>query len=820
MFETFEHRSYLYVEKDYGNDGTSIYGTSLERLSFKSVASRKQWINKNPNKRLFECLNPTKEFLLDRYLENHEEKDFSQFPLRTHFCDIEIAIENEFPNPYDADYPINVITTYDSYKEMYFSFVVDNGENEFISTDNVIFSVFDNEIDMLDAYLEFHKSNIPDIITGWNICGFDIPYIVNRINKALPFGRSSDLSPLDKNPKYRYQFNKENPKEYEIDGLSIIDYMKIYKKFKHPAQPSYSLENICQTELGEGKISYQGHSMKSFYKKEFRKFVDYNIRDVELMVKLDNKMKYLDVGRSLCNLGLVEYESVHASFPYLFGALVIEARKKDKIIVTEMQMHSEEDGRRFEGAFVFQPISGVYRNGVASFDLNSLYPNICITQNVSPETKIGKLVKDLGDSYEIMLLGKKKIVGKEELKKIAIRSENNVLYCKHSHKTGIVPSLLERLYEGRKTDKKKIGRITRKLNDDEISDEQKNDLNSDKEYWVMQSYTKKIALNSIYGCMGNEYFPIYDVDLAESITISGRQIIKESAEYIRKLFNNDKVIISGDTDSLFVNIEKIISKLFGTTDIKWNKTNIKKISKVLDKINDKINERVNEIIDLDFWSEKPTLEFEREKICSEAIFLPVKKRYVLHCKDVDGEYCDKFMYTGVDVKRNEINESLKVYIKEMIEKSLIEKWDNSKYHIYLTKLWEKFQLMEIEKVMMTKGYRTEKTSNGFQTEKGTLAHVRGLKYYNELIKKMGIDKDQEYLHRGDKVKFIYLKSNVYGINAMAYKTDWPKEFNKIFVCDYKKMFEKTILKPMEKIEDVFGFTRFTFNEIIQGLEGL
>ena len=560
-------------------------------------------------------------------------------------------------------------------------------------------------------------------------------------------------------------------------------------------------------------------SMKSFYKKHFKKFVDYNIRDVSLLVDLDRKLHYLDVGRSLCNVGLTEYEGVHSSFPYLFGALCIEAREKGKIIVSEMLNDTEHDGEMYAGAFVFQPIAGAYREGVASFDLNSLYPNICITQNISPETKIGKIIKDLDDKYEIDFLGKRKIVDKEKLKKIAIKSENDVLYCKHSKKVGIVTSLLERLYNGRKSFKKRVGKIIRELDGDDISNERKQVLIGDKEYWEMQSQVSKIFLNSIYGCIGNTFFPIYDRDLAESITLSGQKIIKDSANYLNRILG-DKGVIYGDTDSLFINTKKIVQKIFGTTDIKWNKTNVKKISKALDKINDKINENVNRIVKDDFWSENPTLEFEREKICSEALFLPVKKRYVLHARDVDGEYCDKFMYTGLDVKRNEVNEKLKVYLKEMIEKSLVDKWDNGKYQDYIGNTWKDFNILPVSDIALTKGYNTEKTNNGFICEKGSLAHVRGIKYYNELIKRYGLDVDFEYIHRGDKVKFVYLKSNIYGINAMSYKSDWPEKFNEMFIPDYKKMFEKAILKPMEKIEDVFGFSRFSFNEVMTNLEDL
>ena len=309
--QVFPHSSHLYIEDKDSEDAISIYGTPLKRENFPNVASRKQFIKKNPNIRLFEYINPCREFLLERYLDYYNEKEFAMFPLRTHFLDIEIAIGckyldnhkikvrnssieefvtikrfkdnhitekwdvwdeeykswksfdnscykdvGEFPDPYEVKYPINVITTYDSYKEMYFTFVLNTDESiEFKSDDKVIYKVFDNEVDMLDAYLEFHQANMPDVITGWNIHGFDIPYIVNRINKIMSLGNASRLSPLDMEPEYRYSFNKENPKEYKIEGISLIDYMKLTKKFKHPVLPSYSLEYVCQHELGEGKIS-------------------------------------------------------------------------------------------------------------------------------------------------------------------------------------------------------------------------------------------------------------------------------------------------------------------------------------------------------------------------------------------------------------------------------------------------------------------------------------------------------------------------------------------------------------------------------------
>lgn len=500
-------RPYLYFEDSNFRDSPwkSMNGKPLRRMEFENVFDRSDYIKSSKNIPLFEKLSPEKQFLLDEYCGQERSNEFMQFPLRTFFFDIEVEIDGCFPEPAYADYPINVISIYDTlsktiyvwtYKKDIFEALTDshierirrevNAEYE----DGVGIEVFrfDKERKLLDHFLDWWQGNYPDVMSGWNIDGFDVIYLINRIRRVMPQDSERRLSPIGWN-KHAVKAVKESSLRetvvrYHIMGISICDYMNLHKKFILKSQQSYKLDYIAKQETNKGKLDYYelGYdSMQDFMRRDFATFVKYNIIDSTLVKQIDDNRHFIRLMRRICNMGLCEYECIFRSIPYILGGLCIEARHMGVKFLTDANRDEdskfESDG--FEGAFVFPTIPGAYTAGVMSYDFNSLYPSCIMTCNISPETMVGKVITDVGeeDGDEVYIQkpnGKTVKMARWQFndlldKKCSIAA-NNVLYMKSTVKWGIIPSFLDKLYKGRvqiKSEMKQNKRLAHDL-DEEI----------------------------------------------------------------------------------------------------------------------------------------------------------------------------------------------------------------------------------------------------------------------------------------------------------------------------------------------------------------
>lgn len=479
----------------------SMYGRPLRKLEFKTNFERSKWIETSKNIPLFEKLSPTKQYLLNKYIGLESQPEFAQYPFRIFNLDIEVEIDGKFPDPLYADYPINVISIYDTLTSNVIVWLynkdIDNKfpktvekeiENEVKSQydqniSQVIFCCFNNEAKMLEDFITYWEHNCPDIITGWNINKFDILYIINRIIKILGDGTQYRLSPVNANKTIYTTFEHElNSIIYKIQGISICDYLDLYKKFAGKSRQSFKLDYIANLELGFGKLDYYEigyESMQDFMIKDFSTFVKYNIIDTVLIKLMEDKLKFISLMRTICNMGLVEYESIFRSIPYILGVLVIQARNNGVYFLTDSNKSDDKksESAGFEGAFVYPTKAGYYRDGVVSFDFNSLYPNVMMTINISPDTKVGKVVSNEEDT-EISIRksnGKLVTMSKESfatlLRDKCTLSANKVLYVKPAIKQGIVPQFLDVTYQKRVETKNLMKKNKKKVKDieEEIS---------------------------------------------------------------------------------------------------------------------------------------------------------------------------------------------------------------------------------------------------------------------------------------------------------------------------------------------------------------
>lgn len=561
VYQELPFKPYLYLENKKGED-RSIYGTALTKREFETGWDRNKFIKNCGIKRLFENLPPHQQFLVDNYYHSCSNDDFSQYPLRVMFLDIECPIHQDhkpdagFPDKDNPEHVINLITVYDNFDGIYYTFGL---KPYYHNSDlNIIYEHCLTEEELLKKFIKFFRKNYPDVLSSYNGANFDIPYLINRITTVLSEDWARKLSPIG---VIYEKINKEGKfgmasKEYVIDGISCLDYYVLYQKFSMDKLEAYKLDSVAEHELDENKVEYEG-SLEDLCKSDWNKFVSYNIRDVEILVKLDEKLRYIELIRFISYLGLCKMEEAIMTVRVINGAVAIRARHRNEKIPTFVRPSIEG---KIPGAYVAEPKIGFHKN-IVSFDANSLYPSVMISLNMSPETKIGKVEKD-GDTYKIQhISGKIFELTKENFAKFlteeqAALSKADILFSQK--KKGLMPEFLDWLYAKRKEMKGNMGKLKR-LPTDGLSKEDLNERKKDIQKYDTFQHAYKIVLNSTYGYCANKFAPLGDDEIGASVTLTGQAAIKKSNDLVvdfvsknyPKILNIvENVLTYNDTDSL------------------------------------------------------------------------------------------------------------------------------------------------------------------------------------------------------------------------------------------------------------------------------
>lgn len=559
--EVYDFEPSLMYEGD-GGTVPSIFGTPLIKKKFHNNFQRRQFVDARPSVRFFEHDRVERQFLQQKFWQENENSDFDRFNLRIHILDIEIAIEDEFPEPDKAAYPINMITVYDTHYKKFFTWAVGEAKP---FRDDAILNICKNESELIHSYVDWHSKNYPDVLSGWNTMSFDLTYIMNRFEQIIGEMETKKMSPVGSYYRRVKMISDRPVNTVTIDGISHLDYLLLYRdKFKVQNLFNYKLDTVGEAELGLKKLSHDG-KFKDFYKQHFQKFYEYNVRDVEIVVKLDEKVKLIRLARKICNLGLCEYESIYSSIPYIYSALKIYTWKSEWRGFPSSNLESDKEHTEYEGAYVKPPIVGMYRRGLTSLDLNSLYPNTMIALNLSPETKVGRIIAENSDDTLILKTPLKEVnLTRQQYQKLiddkCTIAANKVLYTKPNVKKGIVPMFLEHVYSGRKAEKKRMvdlkKLISKRKSDPSHTEDELNKLSEERERADLIQQGYKTVMNSLYGIMASKFCPIFDIDNAEAITKTGQVVIKESMDFINKYFKEkyasaSDVTCYGDTDSFF-----------------------------------------------------------------------------------------------------------------------------------------------------------------------------------------------------------------------------------------------------------------------------
>lgn len=807
------YEPHLYVESATAKDAISIFNTPLKKVSFKNQFERNKFVNETPIKRLFHNLSCEQEFLLSAFKDDIDKPEFVKHPLKIFFLDIETYSPNEFPHPEAAKDPINLITLYNTLDKKFYTW----GTKPYASSQpDEVYFYCKKETELLQKFLEFWEQDPPDILATWNGEGFDIPYIMNRLHKLFGEEDASRLSPV-RTLYYREnvamnKFGKMINRWY-IRGVSNIDYMEVYKTFSRGDRESYSLGYIGEYELKEGKTNIGATSLATLSDTNWNDFVKYNIQDVRLLVKLDEKLKFLKLIRTLSYKGFIPFEQSLGKVSMITGAVAHQAIKQGYVIPT-----FKNDGVRDEyvGGYVHEPERGLSK-AVVSFDANSLYPNTIITLNISPETKIGKIIESNDQEYILKLanehtvtLSKEKFDRLIEKEQLSI-SKYNVLYTQKFK--GVIPNLIDRLYAERVDTRSKMNISKKKLR--EIKDPvEKQKIKDEILNLDTQQNVYKLVLNSIYGVFAQKYSPLFDIDHSASITQTGQNVAKQAANIVYEFAKNkgysgskEKIYLYGDTDSTYFSVEPILKHL--NIPLLQDGKITEDAKKVIKEIDDHLNKEILNWGKTELKSIDPRFVFKHETTCDVALFME-KKRYILHILEAEGNIPSKpFKYVGVEVAKSSVSEPVKDLIRNVIELAMLS-LDQNKSNTSFREAYEKFKAMPVEDVALrSKISDIEKYENKMgdhgEIGKGTPIHVRSALHFNHLLKHFKLETKYESIVSGIKIKYFYASKNSFNYRSIAFIDKFPKELNIKIQPNYQLMFDKLVAPPLERVYDCIGW---------------
>lgn len=812
----------LYTESSNGSKYTGFLGEKLSPRKFDSMNEARDFIKSYkdvPGFRIHGQQDFVGQYICEEYPEDIE---FDASKIRVGNIDIETESEGGFPYPEHADYPVNALTLYDNIDDTYYvwgtgEWHLKDTQLDFINYDNVEYVHCQDEEELFVRFISHWHSKQYVVMTGWNINGFDVPYIVNRGRKIVGEKITNKLSPwgIIKEVTNKGKFGKETI-SYDIYGISILDYMELYKYYSRATLDSYSLDSVANHELGEKKLDYSElGTIHTIYKRSFQTWVDYNIKDVELVQRIEKKNKFIELVYSLSYYPKINHNDVFATVK-TWDSIIHYKLLERNIIVPPKEHYSKE---RFGGGFVKAPKVG-FSDWIVSFDLNSLYPHLLMMYNISPETfvkeipsEIRKIVAAIRFEYDEK--GNKHIDPRMITKDFDLSilkdfdlsmAANGAVYRKD--KKGLFPELMEELYKVRKQDKKNMLKWeaeyeTAKHNNDE---EYMAKCQANISKFNNNQLAKKVLLNSLYGALGAPYFRFYNIKNAEAVTLSGQLSIRWIADRINVFLNkmlkttDEDYVIAIDTDSNYIELKKLVDsafppgvdqeKIVNAIDKFCKNIMEPQIAKEYEDLADYVNAYANKMV------------MEREVICSRG-FWTGKKRYALNVWDSEGVRYEKpkLKYMGLSAKSSATNSLCRPKLVEMYR--LVIEEDNKSVIKFIDGFRNEWHNLSIDDIAIPKGINgvaKYSDAKGFPI-KGAPKHVKAALAHNRMIKELNLT-SIEPITDGDKIRFCELiQPNPIGSAVIGFKNHLPDEFCLNKFIDREEMFEKAFIKPVRTTLD-------------------
>ena len=785
----------LFVKSKRETKYKTLTGDSVEQIKPGTIRESREFLKKYDDIDGFEVYGNERyiyQYISEKYPEDEIKFDIKQIKLVT--IDIEVSSEHGFPDVESCQEEILAITIQDYATKK----ITTWGVKPFVNKqDNVTYYHCPSEHELLSHFINHWMNDVPDVITGWNCQLYDIPYICKRIRRVLGEKLMKRFSHWGLVTEGETYINGRKFTTFEVAGVTILDYLDLYKKFTYKAQESYRLDYIASVELGQKKLDHsEFDTFKDFYTKGWQKFIEYNIVDVELVDRLESKMKLIELALTMAYEAKVNYADVFYQVRMWDNIIYNYLKKRDIVIPPKIRSSKDE---KYAGAYVKEPIPGKY-DWVVSFDLNSLYPHLIMQYNISPET----LLEERHPTVTV-----DRILNEEinfELYKDNAICANGAMFRKDVRRD-FFPKLMEKMYGDRVIFKKKMLEAKQQY-------EKTPTVALEKEIARCNNIqmAKKISLNSAYGAIGNQYFRYYKLANAEAITLSGQVSIRwiegKMNGYLNKLLQTEEVdyVIASDTDSIYLNMGPLVDKFFS------NKSGDKaEIVSILDKIcEDKLEPFIEQSYQklADYVSAyEQKMQMKRENIADRGIWT-AKKRYILNVWNSEGvQYTEpKLKVMGIESVKSSTPAPCRQMLKDAFKLLMTATEDDVIDFIESSR--KKFRSLPPEDISFPRSASDVvkyKSSSDIYV-KGTPIHVRGALLYNHYIKQKKLTNKYSYIQNGEKIKFCYLKKpNIIHENVISFIQEFPKELGIDNYIDYDLQFDKSFLEPLKVILDAIGW---------------
>jgi DNA polymerase elongation subunit (family B) len=782
----------IFVPSNKPTEHQTLEGKYVAPLQCGNVHETKEYIERYKEVQGFEIYgnnNWVAQFISDTYTgEIVPDTDF----VKILTIDIETATENGFPDIPSANEEILLITLQDNKTKDIVTF----GRRPIGNSGDIDYRCYENEAQMLKEFLVYWQENCPDVVTGWNINFFDIPYLIRRIEYVLGESFAKKISPWDMIRERKVAMKGSEELTYDIQGVAMLDYIDLYKKYTYSAQESYRLDHIAFVELGDQKLDHSEYgTFKDFYTQNWKKFVAYNIHDVRLVDKLEDKMKLIELQLTMAYNAKINYEDVFSQVR-MWDAIIYNHLRDKGIVIP--QNTGNRKAEKFEGAYVKDPLIGLHK-WVASFDLNSLYPHLIMQYNISPETML-----EGRETVNVDYLLDQKIDLSEIKERNVCMTANGVCYTKD--KLGFMPELMATMYANRSKFKKQMLKAEQEYQ----NDKSKKNLLKDISRLNNLQMAMKIALNSAYGAMGNQYFRYFDLRMAEGITLSGQLSIRWMANKLNAFMNktlktkNKDYVIAIDTDSIYLTLENLIESVCeGKTD----EQKIKYMDKICEDVFQPFIDKGYQELATYMNAYAQKMQMKREVLADKGIWT-AKKRYILNVHNSEGvQYAEpKIKVMGLEMVKSSTPQVIRNKLKDSIK--VILEGNESKIHSYIHSFRDEFNKLSVEEIAFPRSVNGLREYGASSTiyGKSTPIAVRGALLFNHYTKVKGLDKQYQPIRDGDKIKFVYLKTpNPIQEDIISFSQELPRELNLHSYVDYEKQFEKVFLDALQIVIQPLGW---------------
>ena len=786
----------LFVPSQKKTKYQTLNGEYVESVQPGSVRDCREFVKKYDGVENFKIYGNTQyiyQYISEMYPEEELKFDITKVKVTT--LDIEVASENGFPDVESAAEEVLLITIQDYSSKQIRTWGMGPFKNQ---QKNVIYRSFDNERDLLMDFINWWmvEENTPEVVTGWNTELYDIPYLVRRLDRILGEKLMKRMSPWGLVTEDEIYIAGRKHISYDVGGISQLDYLNLYKKFTYKAQESYRLDYIASVELGQKKLDHsEFDTFKDFYTKGWQKFVEYNIIDVELVDRMEDKMKLIELALTMAYDAKANYTDVFSQVR-MWDTIIYNYLKKRNIVIPPKE-RSDKDSK-YAGAYVKEPIPGKY-DWVVSFDLNSLYPHLIMQYNISPETLLDERHPNVTVD---------KILNQEitfELYKDKAVCANGAMFRKDVR--GFLPELMEKIYKDRTIYKKKM--LVAKQ---EYEKKRTKELEKEIARCNNIQMARKIQLNSAYGAIGNQYFRYYKLANAEAITLSGqvsiRWIENKMNSYLNKILKTDgeDYVIASDTDSIYLNMGPLVESVY-----KGREKTTEGVVSFLDKVCQVEFEKYIESCYQELASYvnayDQKMQMKRENIAERGIWT-AKKRYILNVWDSEGVRYEepKLKMMGIEAVKSSTPAPCRKMIKDGLK--LMMNGTEDDVINFIDKCREEFKNLPPEEIAFP---RTASDVRKYYSSsdiymKGTPIHIRGALLFNHYVKEKKLTNKYSLIANGEKIKFLYLKKpNIIQENIISFIQDFPKELGLDKYIDYELQFEKSFVEPLKSILDSIGW---------------